>query len=321
MTPVMEIIKNYPSSYLNQNEDSDTGKRWQIIAPEFQEINAAIETLYFLKDFSRQSGRILDLIGQNVRQKRNGLDDEKFKIFLSIANSKRQSKGDIYSLNEIGNRIVAGSGNLFEIRELCYLEGTRFLDGSILLNGEVPLSGSLKQPATIEIVLNGRINDLKVISEFNQAIADIRAGGVEAIISYRFEIYLSEMLKFNFRNIEFDGSWPLDGSSLFSGDRVEIIPFEIAVGTGAEPGGNLREPEFEDTGLQTEVLRKLCAIRRTSEGLQEFSMKIKTGEAIGDSINEIGIFRESGEPFALFSFPGKPKDGYINYEFVIREGL
>lgn len=321
MMPVMDIIKKYPSSFLNQNENSDTGKRWQIVAPEFEAIHSAIETLYFLKDFSRQSGVVLDLIGQNVRQKRNGLDDEKYKIFLSIANAKRDSKGDIYSLNEIGNRIVAGSGNLFEIKELCYLSGTRYLDGSFLFNGELPLSGSLKQPATIEIVLNGRINDLKVVSEFNQAIADIKAGGVEAIISYRFEIYLSEMLKFNIRNPDLDGSWSLDGSSLLSGERVEIVPFEIAIGTGAEPGGILREPAFEDTGLQSEVLRKLCVIRRTSEGLQEFSMKIKPGEAIGNSINEIGIFRESGELLALFSFPGKPKDGYINYEFVIREGI
>ncbi len=321
MISAVETISKYPVSYLNQKSDSDTGKRWLIVFPEYNELSEALDSMYELKDFSSKSGLVLDFIGQNLRQSRNGLDDEKYKIFLSIANSKRQSKGDLFSLNEIGNRIVAGQGNLFEIRELCYQSGTRFLDGTWLLNGDIPLSGSLKQPATIEIILNGRVESLKVISEFNQAMSEVRAGGVEAIISYRFEIYLSEMLHFNFRNTDLDGSWNLDGSTLLSGDVLELIPFEIAVGTGAEPGGNLRAPEFEDTGLQTEVLRKLCSIRRTSEGLQEFSMKIKPGEVIGDSINEIGIFRESGEPFALFSFSGKPKDRYINYEFVIREGL
>ena len=320
MINILDTISKYPPSYLNRDINSDTGKRWSILMPEFDEVNAALDSMYGLKDFSNKSGKMLDLIGQNLRQNRIGLDDEKYKIFLSIANSKRQSKGDIFSLNEIGNRIVASQGNLFEIRELCYLKGTRYLDGTYLLNGDIPLSGSLKQPATIEIVLNGRVNNLRVFTEFNKAMDEVRVGGVEAIISYRFEIYLSEMLKFNFRNTDFDGSWNLDGSTLLSGDNLELIPFEIAVGTGAEPGGILREPEFEDSGLQNEVLRKLCSIRRTAEGLQEFSLKIKPGEVIGDSINEIGIFRESGDPFALFSFPGKPKDRYINYEFVIKEG-
>ena len=321
MNTILERVNVFPASYLNRDIESQNGKLFHVYALELQDLYQAIETLGELNDINKQSGVVLDLIGENLRQRRNGLDDERYRIFLAIANVKRSAKGDIYTLNEVTSRIVAGFGNLFKINELCYDDGVRLLDGGAFLDATYPLSGSLKQPATFEVILLGSPNELEVIFEFNKAIFDIKAGGVRAIVSYRFEIKLSESLSFNRPSNVFDGSWNLNGFSYLSGDKVKIIPFEIALGNGAEPGGNLREPEFDDTGLQNEIIRKLVVITTDIEGNQFFEIKVRPAELVGLTVNEIALYNEDGGLMVLSSFQGKSKDIFTTFTFVLSEDI
>jgi hypothetical protein len=224
-------------------------------------------------------------------------------------------------LNEVTSRIVAGYGTLFKINELCYNDGVRLLDGGLFLDGTYPLSGSLKQPATFEVILVGSPSELEVVFEFNKAIFDIKAGGVRAIVSYRFDIKLSDSINFNRPSNVFDASWSLNGFSYLSGDKVKIIPFEIALGNGAEPGGNLRDPEFDDTGLQNELIRKLVVITTDIEGNQFFEIKIRPAELVGLTINEIALYNEDGGLMVLSSFPGKSKDIFTTFTFVLSEDI
>lgn len=264
---------------------------------------------------------ILDLIGKNLKQPRNGLDDFRFRIFLSIARQKQKSKGDIYSMNEIGSQILAGTGTLYEIQELCYSGIPMFLDGSLTLNGEYLLSGSSKRPATIRVIFSGSIDSVVVSPEFNKAIAQIRAGGVRSIINYRFKTSTlsGRLYGFALRSSILDGTWSLNGFTILSGSNVGIQPYEIAFGIGGLESGILRPPQDTDTGLQNEVFRKLVEIQNNPEGTRSFKATIKQSELIGQSINEIGLFDEDGGLLFVKTFPSKPKDNLIVYDFIIKE--
>lgn len=318
---ILDRVNVFPASYFNRDLNSQNGKMFQVYARELKDLYDAAESLRTINDLNTQSGIVLDLIGENLRQRRNGLDDDTYKIFLSIANAKRNAVGDIFTLNEVTNRIVAGYGSLFQILELCYQDGTRFLDGGSFLNGEYPLSGSLSQPATIEVILLGSPNELEVIFEFNKAIFDIKAGGIRAIVSYRFNIKLSSILTFNIPSGTLDSSVNLDAFWFLSGSKINLIPFEIALGNGAEPGGIMREPEFDDTSLQNEIVRKLVTITSDTSGNRFFTIEIKPAELIGQRVNEIALYNEDGGLMALSSFKGKDKDQFTTLTFAFEEDL
>lgn len=95
------------------------------------------------------------------------------------------------------------------------------LDATYTLNGEYPLSGNTKRPATIEVIFTGLVDELPVVPEFNQAIAQICPGGVKAIIRYRFEISTlgGRLYGESIRAPYLDGSWSLNGFTLLSGEK------------------------------------------------------------------------------------------------------
>ncbi|EMJ52052.1 hypothetical protein LEP1GSC013_3538 [Leptospira interrogans serovar Valbuzzi str. Duyster] len=296
MKTIEDILQKYPTSLFTRDSDSEIGRKWQADLELLNEVRSVLESIKGTTDYRIQSGTILDLIGKNLKQPRNGLDDFRFRIFLSIARQKQKSKGDIFSMNEIGSQILAGTGTLYEIQELCYSGIPMYLDGSLTLNGEYPLSGSSKRPATIRVIFSGSIDSVVVSPEFNKAIAQIRAGGVRSIINYRFETSTlsGRLYGFALRSSILDGTWPLNGFTILSGSNVGIQPYEIAFGTGGLESGILRPPQDSDTGLQNEVFRKLVEIQNNPEGTRSFKATIKQSELIGQSINEIGLFDEDG---------------------------
>lgn len=321
MINIEEILKKYPPSLFDQDSESEIGKKWQAELELLNETRSVLESIYGITDYRIQNGAVLDLIGKNLKQARNGTDDFRYRIFLSIARQKRKSKGDIFSMNEIGSQILAGTGTLYEIRELCYGGVPMLLDGSLTLNGEYPLSGNTKRPATIEVIFTGSIDSVIVAPEFNQAISQIRAGGVRSIISYRFEtstlsgrLYGSAL-----RSSLLDGTWPLNGFTLLTGADIKILPYEIAFGIGGNSFDEPRIPQPEDTGLQIEVFRKLVEIQNNPDGTRTFKATVKQAELIGYDIDEIGLFDEDGGLLFLKTFSAKPKDNLIIYEFVIHE--
>ncbi|MBM9576963.1 phage tail protein [Leptospira sp. 201903070] len=319
MTHVEDVLKKYPSSLFDQGPDSNIGKKWQAELDLLNESFTVLEGIRGISDYRNQSGAILDLIGKNLKQARNGTDDFRYRVFLAIARQKIKSKGDIFSMNEIGTQILAGTGTLYEIRELCYGGVPMLLDGNLTLNGDYPLSGSTKRPATIRVIFNGHVDSLIVAPEFNLAISQIRAGGVRSIISYRFEISTLDGRLYGsaLRPLVMDGTWDWNGSTLLSGENVKILPYEIAFGSSGL--GELRTPQPEDTGLQNEVFRKLVEIQINLDGSRIFKTTIRQSELVGYDVDEIGLFDEEGNLLFLKSFPAKSKDNLILYEFVIRE--
>ncbi|WP_201028439.1 phage tail protein, partial [Leptospira weilii] len=113
--------------------------------------------------------------------------------------------------------------------------------------------------------------------------------------------------------------WPLNGFTILSGDKVGIQPYEIAFGTGGIVSGSPRSPQDSDTGLQNEVFRKLVEIQNNPDGTRSFKATIKQSELIGMNINEIGLFDEDGDLLFIKTFPSKPKDNLIVYDFIINE--
>ncbi|EQA70369.1 hypothetical protein [Leptospira noguchii] len=321
MKSIDAILQKYPTSLFNRDPDSEIGRKWKADLELLNEVRTTLESIRGVSDYRIRNGAILDLIGKNLKQPRNGMDDFRYRIFLSIARQKQKSKGDIYSMNEIGSQILAGTGTLYEIQELCYSGAPMFLDGSLTLNGEYPLSGSSKRPATIRVIFSGSIDTVVVSPEFNKAIAQIRAGGVRSIINYRFETSTlsGKLYGFALRSSMFDGTWPLNGFTILSGDKVGIQPYEIAFGTGGLISGIPRPPQDSDTGLQNEVFRKLAEIQNNPDGTRSFKTTIKQSELIGQSINELALFEEDGNLLFLKTFPSKPKDNLIVYDFVINE--
>ncbi|MCG6167331.1 phage tail protein [Leptospira sp. FAT2] len=320
-TDLDSVLQKYPLSLFTRTPDSQIGKKWEVDLELLNEVRSVLDSIQSVADFRTQSGAVLDLIGKNLKQPRDGMDDFKYKIFLSIARQKRKSKGDIHSMNEIGSQILAGMGTLYEIKELCYGGEPMLLDALLTLNGEYPLSGSTKRPATIEVVFSGLVDSVVVAPEFNKAMAQIRAGGVKAIIRYRFEMstLAGRLYGVSLRTPLLDGSWSMNGFTLLSGEKVRIRPYEIAFGTGGLTNGVPRAPQIGDLGLQNEAYRKLIDIRYDSEGNRFFQSTLKQGEAIGCNINEIGLFDEDGNLLYLKTFPSKEKDHLIVYDFIIKE--
>lgn len=321
MTRLEDVLQKYPSSLFTRNEDSEIGKKWKADLELLNEVRNVLESSQGATDFRTHNGAVLDLIGKNLKQPRDGMDDFRYRVFLSIARQKRKSKGDIHSMNEIGSQILAGTGTLYEIQELCYGGEPLLLDGSLTFNGEYPLSGNTKRPATIRVIFTGSVDSIVVAPEFNKAISQIRAGGVNSIINYRFETSTLSGRLYNsaLRNSALDATWALSGVTYLSIPNVKIIPDRIAFGIGGLSAGIPRIPQTGDTGLQNEILRKPVEIQNNPDGSRIFKVTIKQAEAIGAAINELGLFDRDGNLLFLKTFPSKPKDNLIVYDFAIYE--
>lgn len=96
MTHLNEVLEKYPSSIFTRDPDSTIAKKWEVELELLNEVRSVLESISGITDYRIQNGTVLDLIGKNLKQSRNGMDDFRYKIFLSIARQKRKSKGDIF---------------------------------------------------------------------------------------------------------------------------------------------------------------------------------------------------------------------------------
>jgi hypothetical protein len=316
----IDLLEQAPTSWLNRDPNSNFGKYFNLYSKSSERLDEVLESFKDLFRPELQSGFNLDRLGQLVREPRQGLSDDRYRIFISIGIEKYLSNGSLYSLNQIGQRLVEGQGNLFEIKELCYNEEPQLLDGSLLLNGEWPLSGSQARPATIEIIFTGSPSKLNIYSEFNKAIKQVKAGGISSIINYRFELKYSEGVVTYNRSLLLDGEWFLDGATYLDGDKLVFAPEFIALGDGADLGSSIRVPEASDTTLQNEIIRKSITVNQL-QFPREFSIQIKPGEIVNSNINELGLFTSDGILLLAVSFPNKFKDSLSTLSFTIMEEI
>jgi hypothetical protein len=262
----------------------------------------------------RQSGVNLDNLGEILGVLRDGLDDERYRVFLKVGIQRLISRGDIFSINEIGKALGISPLRITENGDVLRLDGSWILDGSELLEYE-------EKPARFSFNRNQSVyDDVADVLEITTIIESVRAAGILADIYFNFDILSTQMLDYTqtFSGV-LDGSWLLDGQLALCGcDDKVFTPNFIALGDGAEPGGNLRPPEPGDTGLQNEIVRKDVLSFNDENGIRTHQITLTATELDGFTINEIAIFRDS-EPILIGAFPGKDKDAVTRFTFNIKE--
>ncbi len=179
-----------PDSIYDVRLSSNNAKIWSIFATKMDEVEEVFHDLRLIDEITLGEGVLLDLIGEIVRENRQGHDDETYKVYLMIALKKWFSSGSIEDMNDIIRSILGD--DFIKINELTpdnessllvdtrvNFNGSWYLDGSVFLSGQYPagdprekmsphvtyldgswyldggfyLSGTIFQPAFIEVVI------------------------------------------------------------------------------------------------------------------------------------------------------------------------
>lgn len=82
-------------------EGSNVYKLFSIVALSVEELKELFEKISSWQGISNAEGTTLDLIGEDVRQKRNGMTDDEYRLQLRFKNSLNRSGTDINSVNNI----------------------------------------------------------------------------------------------------------------------------------------------------------------------------------------------------------------------------
>lgn len=309
-----QFVEKFPQSILNRRSDSNSGKLWNIFAPQYEELQTILDAFKDLLYIYAQSGRTLDDIGTLVNETRRGGDsDDTFRIFLAIAIAKKISRGTVPDLVEIG-KLIPGEGGLgFMVDELWDKEGSVYFDGESLLDGTEPLDPGEARPASVLVELDGLIENLPTPLLLADAVDDIRAAGVFAKTTVSLRI-LSDLLTLytTLPGPTLDGEGFLDGLTLMN-ERQTLAVYQIALGDGA-----VGDPDPGDTGLTNELLRKPAEI--TDDGAnRQYSIQVKASELNGVDIDELGLFNVEGDMIAKVHFDPREKNGTLIYYFRVQE--
>lgn len=185
MSYTAELIALLPDSILSINYGSNNAKLWRLFSGQMNEVDQVFEDLRLVRDIVAQSGVVLDLIGDIVREKRNGKNDDTYKIYLSVAIMKMLSDGSIDIINEIGLAIL--EENYIGIRELYPSQQNKpwstnpeyqfLLDGNWYLDGRYMLSGNVFQPAFFEVRIKATTPD-SLKSYLKNILAYVKGGGI-----------------------------------------------------------------------------------------------------------------------------------------------
>ena len=92
------MITRLTSNY-NKNENSNIYKLFSILAPEVECLKDIFEKIESWQGIKNAQGHALDLIGDDVRQERLGLNDEQYRPMLRFKVSLNKSNADIDSVN------------------------------------------------------------------------------------------------------------------------------------------------------------------------------------------------------------------------------
>lgn len=292
-------IANFPSSILNKDANSNLGKLYSVFATGHDELLNAVEPFYLINNIKEQTGKNLDRIGEILGQPRDGMLDDRYKLYLIIAIQKRLSRGDINSINSISTLILEES---LLIRE--EFKGVPiFLDGTRILDGSWRLSGSTTEPATILMEFAGE--EININIDLVNALNQVRAAGVRAKFDYAKSIPIDSMFFYMSKSLYLDGSWNLNGSRYLRGDRLAWNIAEIAVGNGGQT------PDGTESGLYNEVLRR-SVNTEFQNGFRNFYITLNFAEYNEEQFNEIAIFTPDGLLIAYKNFDAiTKKSGYV----------
>ena len=305
----VDKINLLPQSLLRTDPDTTQAKLWTIFADELDSLEVDMALARLLLSIDDMEGVNLDQLGTLLRETRKGKDDDTYKTFLKVAIKRVISRGDIYSINDMAAAVGFDNILIIEGQETLRLDGTWLLDGTKQLNG-------IDRPATFTFSQQQNVDDSVPTFEIGVIINSARAAGVKAIIAFAFISNESQGYVYVTNTGVLDGTWLLNGTTALNPDKVDYTPNKIALGDGGEPAG-VREPEPSDTGLQNELIRKDVEVEY-EDGIKQFAITLEENELAGDTINEIGIFRDS-QPIIMDAFVGRAKDAVTKMIFKIKE--
>ncbi len=155
-----QIFALTPDSVYDVSDSSNNWKLWNLFSKQMSEIDDVFSDMRYLHDPDKQSGAVLDLIGEIRRETRSGQDDVGYRIFLAIAIQKLLCGGSVPELQEV-LKAIAGD-EFVSVIEVDYApedNAALYLDGGFYLTGEFYLFGDTRQPKHIEIILKDTISD------------------------------------------------------------------------------------------------------------------------------------------------------------------
>lgn len=101
------MLKRLTSNYLSI-ENSNIYKLFFIVALSVEECKSLFYQISSWQGVINAEGETLDLIGEEVRQPRNGMNDEEYRHMLNFKNALNLSGTDINSVNNAMNVITEG---------------------------------------------------------------------------------------------------------------------------------------------------------------------------------------------------------------------
>ncbi len=304
--PAIDAIQKLPNNILSREVGTTQYKLFKPIADELDELALVFADLRTINDIQAMAAQNLDNLGQNLNELRQGRDDETYRVFLGVAIQQLASRGDINSINSIAEALGFTNINIQELYNSgLRWDGTRLLDGNTLLNGQ-------DRSATFAFFQELNVDTAAGDFAISTSINAVRAGGVEALISFTFLMNESQGVDYTDYSSLWDGTVLLDGETALNPASRDFTPDFIAVGDGAAG-----EPGAGDVALQNEVLRK-AAVSFTQGGEKFHQITIEQSELDGITINEFALFRGT-EMMWADAFTGKLKDDETIFIFRMKE--
>lgn len=172
MIDFRDLYDLVPDSVFSHRTESPFRKLWNIYSERMNALRQIADEMYFIRDIEMQEGKILDLIGEIVREKRSGNDSE-YKMMLMIAFAKLFCSGSIDSLQDI-LRSVAGD-DFIGIFLSTETQDAIKLDGSWKLNGIFYLCGTDARAAFYSVHVKKGCSCINII---NKILPLLKIGGI-----------------------------------------------------------------------------------------------------------------------------------------------
>ncbi len=194
------LFKELPDSIFTRVTSSRIGKLVLLGTEKLDDLETVIRRMLTLRDVDLESGGILDLTGEITRTDRLGRIDSLMRLFIKADGAKRFKAPTIFGMNEIFILIFGDSfvridpGWLLRNTATKKLDGLGFFDALGFLDPDHQIlvfdgdgffdatgflfPGRFIDPAHIEIVLDGPVEDIPIFDGFTEFVEEFSAAGV-----------------------------------------------------------------------------------------------------------------------------------------------
>jgi hypothetical protein len=255
---------------------------------ELDQIETQIDLMSNLNNIFLQSGALLDQLGTIVNTPRQqSMDDPTYRAYIMSSEASRFTGGTVNELIGIGT-VVAGADAEANFQPI--------IDGG----------------GVISCIITGNIQSFISPVYVGKAIALVRAAGVEADFSSTFILLSNTVTLYTCVTGLLDATGKLDAKT-FLNPFISFNGYYVSVGIGGSVA-----PQPTDTGLTTEVLRKVATTKLLSNGETQFAMTLYSGDCNGDALNEVAMFSPSGDLILKYCFPAIQKEAGLSFTFTFQ---